>query len=289
MNSQANSVVLSLRSRPTTPLQDEAMEVRPDVGTRPDSDEVVPRVEMLCDYVDETLFTKRGAIIQFINGNCAGSPSTIGGMRLPVKDVRKVPAYLARNKDSIKVHAMKHLTKHFIDMQCSIGATDVLTADDYGMTFSLASVSQEGANLNPSKRNEGPLLYCCFSGLNQPIVLTHSDWGQNYPADVTHVINCYIHLLPSGQRRRKVIEKHLAVMTTVPIAKMNGGIAKKPRIPTTPNAYRIPKKAQQESYEVKRLKKELAELKLTKPFPPLPTSAPVMWPTTDGCPNLPDE
>ena len=50
--------------------------------------------EMRSDYVDPSFFSKKGVVIQFISNNCPGTTSMIGGIRLNLEDIRKVPAYL---------------------------------------------------------------------------------------------------------------------------------------------------------------------------------------------------
>ena len=150
---------------------------------------------------------KKGVIVQFINGNCAGSTSLIGGIHLAVMDIKRVPAYLSKTKHQLKIHVMRYLNAHFQSMQCCIGATESLCAEDYGKSFSVASVSLTEAALNPSKRNEGPLFFCLYSGLMEPVTTILSDWDTNTNFKVAYVVNCYIHLLPPSQRRMIVICK----------------------------------------------------------------------------------
>jgi hypothetical protein len=91
-------------------------------------------------------------------------------------DIKKVPAYQTKNRRQIKQHTVKALMKHFWEMQCSAGAAETLGLDDFGMTFTVATVTGHGALLNPGKRQEGPLLFCHFPALVDPVVLTHTDW-----------------------------------------------------------------------------------------------------------------
>ena len=163
--------------------------------------------EILCDHVHESLIKKSGIIIQFLNSNAAGATSMIGGVRLGLTDIRKVPSYVARNKNLLKQHAMRMLQRHFSDTQCAAGAGEPLTADDFGLTFSLASVSRSAAALNPARRNEGPLFYCLFSSLTEATSLEEVNWNDGRVSEVTHFINGYIHLLPQSQRRYRVIHK----------------------------------------------------------------------------------
>jgi hypothetical protein len=163
--------------------------------------------EVLCDHVHESMLKKTGIIVQFSNSNAAGATSMIGGVRLGLTDIRKAPSYVARNKQLLKQHAMRMLQRHFNDTQCAAGAGEPLTADDFGLTFSLASVSRSAAALNPSRRDEGPLFYCLFSGLTEATSLEEVNWNDGRVSEVTYFINGYIHLLPQSQRRYRVIHK----------------------------------------------------------------------------------
>ena len=306
MNSQAASVAPSARS--STPLLDEQMEAQ----AQPDSQAAAPEIpatvdEMKCEFIDDTFFSKKGVIVQFVNGNCAGSPPLIGGMRLAVTDIKKVPAYLSRNKLQLKMHAMRYLNAHFQAMQCSIGATESLCADDYGMSFSVASVSLNGAALNPSKRNEGPLFYCLYSGLVEPVTTVLSDWDTEVNFELAHVVNCYIHLLPPSQRRRVVVRKAAEdqpQMKPKPDDRtqpMVNGAKKSKMIPASRVSKYVPPHRQMNAMnerkltqELSELKKEVVQLKLeavpTPPLsnPPVPSTSGTQWPTVDLYPDMPD-
>jgi hypothetical protein len=163
--------------------------------------------EIICEYVHESLLKKNGIIIQFINTNAAGATTLIGGIRLALADIRKAPAYLSKHKGIVKSHGIRMLNKHFLETQCSAGAGESLTHDDYGISFSLASISSVGLNLNPVRRNEGPLFYCLFTGLHEPTCVQEVAWDEGKSAEVTYVINAYIHLLPTTLRRHRVLSK----------------------------------------------------------------------------------
>jgi hypothetical protein len=49
------------------------------------------RQEIECCSLDGSFFTQKGVILQFINNNCAGATSLIGGLRLALTDIRKDP------------------------------------------------------------------------------------------------------------------------------------------------------------------------------------------------------
>ena len=160
--------------------------------------------EYCCDYISADIYQHRGVLLQFINQNCADAATIIGGVRLPISDIRLIPAYLARNRQLVKQHAVRQLQRHLVETQSAAGATDLLCLDDYGMTYSLASVSKQARALNPLGKQEGPLLYCMFPRLNAPITLY---FNQDGSAEKAHVVNVYIHLYDVNRRRRAIIER----------------------------------------------------------------------------------
>ena len=306
MNSDTASVAPS-SSRPGTPLQDEKMEAQPDSTSAQYSPPTYE--EMRCEFVEDTFFSKEGPIVQFINGNCAGSTSLIGGMRLASMDIKMVPAYLSRNKLQLKKYAIRYLDAHFRSMQCCIGATESLTVDDYGMSLAIASLTHTGANLNPGKRREGPLFFCLFSGLVEPTMVTLSDWDLNTKCDAAYVINCYIHLLPPSQRRRMVIQKMDDEKNkpkpdekSKPKPDVEGrtpssyGKMRKTKLASALSTQKyVPHQRQypntkQLTQEISHLKSEVTQMKLAAvPNPPLPTTPAPRWPPINDCLEMPDE
>ena len=310
MDSSATSVVISTRSRPCTLTTDEKMEAQPDSTYVPQA--LINYEKTKCEFIDDTFFDKKGAVVQFINGNCAGSTSLIGGMRLSIQDIKKVPAYLSKNKTQLKKHAIRRLEDHFQSMQCCIGATEKLGVDDYGMSFSVASLTHTGQNLNPSKRHEGPLFFCLFTNLVEPTMLTHSDWDMNVESDAAYVINCYIHLLPPSQRRKAVIEKaeeEKKKIKPTPEGSTQQSVGKMKKVKTTPPItqryqphHRQDPMAKKLTREISALKSEVIRMKLitsTKPPlpstyaisnpPPLPLAYVPTWPPINDRLEMPDE
>ena len=112
--------------------------------------------ELSSEFYHHTIFTTSGTIFHFINSSCPGAASIIGALRCNLAEARKIPAYVQRNKNKLKIHAVNALENHFRNSQCAIGAGENLTMDDYGITFALASVTQAGAELNPSRGMRGP-------------------------------------------------------------------------------------------------------------------------------------
>ena len=277
------------------------------------------------EFCHETLTSAKGMIIQFINGSCPGATSMIGGIRTGLTDAKKIPAYLERNRGNIKTHAINALTRHLRDSQCSVGATESLMHDDYGLTFSLASVSQAGVELNPHRKREGPLFYCLFDTLVEPTILREAWCTTNQ--ETAYFVNAYIHLLPAPQRRNRVAAKHLEEASTTPVAPKSDDLEhKKPKM-SVPNgstsngsyasaiytssanrgayntSYAPPQSNYQrrDYYEVNKLKTDIstsegiiadlrARLAAQKvPCPPLPSSSITWPPKTANNPTLPDD
>ena len=115
--------------------------------------------ETLCEYIDESHWIKGGVLVQFINTNCAGSASMIGGIRLGITDIRMVPRYLSKWKSYLRLHGIKHLACQMIDTHGPTAAGETLYPEDYGISFTMGSLLDKGIKLNPCKRNEGPLFY----------------------------------------------------------------------------------------------------------------------------------
>ena len=298
-------------SRPQTPTQDEAMETKVYKPLQALNLEV--NDEHRSDLVDDSIFDKRGILIQFLNSNCTGSPHVFGGMRLAILDIQKVPAYLTKYRRLIKQHAVKALMKHFSEMQCGAGAAETLGLDDFGMTFTVATVTGHGALLNPGKRQEGPLFFCHFPALVDPVVLTHTDWGTNTEGEAVHVVNCYIMLPPPHARRHLLITKarqdaaaaQAQPINCVVLQSSNDTPAKKPRVSTSaplPYSRAAQSARRSEQYstrspeddlrlELEALRTQVKNLKgQALPNPPLPEAKkPITWPSKNQCPDLPDE
>ena len=100
--------------------------------------------DKVCEYVDKTHFSKKGCLVQFINTNCAGSSSIIGGVRLGITDVDTLPAYLSKWKQHMRLHGIKMLARHLIDTHCPTGVGETLFPEDYGISFTVASLSPKG-------------------------------------------------------------------------------------------------------------------------------------------------
>ena len=172
----------------------------------------IEQAELACPEIDESLYTNRGVIVNFFNPNTTGAVQNIGGVRLALDDIRKVPSYLHRNRRRFKQLAMKLLDAHLRHAVCPVGAGEVLTMDDYSLTFAVASLSDEAKLIWAGKRNEGPLYLCTGSNMTKPIL-----WGQTPDGrdDYAHMVHAYVALSPAAQRRTTIL-KRLAEDCTPP-------------------------------------------------------------------------
>lgn len=162
--------------------------------------------DVLCKYADMTVYHNKGVLLQFINMNATGATTLIGGTRIHVKDLRKLPSFLDRHTTIIRQHAVTQLHQHLLDTHCATGVTESLSFEDYSISYSVASLSEVGRRLIPMQRNEGPLLYCLCEHLVEPVPLfTNPDGTPN----VAYVVNVYIHILSAAQRRQVVYKRHV--------------------------------------------------------------------------------
>ena len=166
-----------------------------------------------------------------------------------------------------------------------------LTIDDYGMCFSVASLSARGTALNPSQRREAPLYFCHFPGLIEETHLVALPDGH---IDSAYVINCYIHILPANQRRSAIIKrfyddslKHQGARgenqgsptsTSGPPAKKANSQNRPKNQGTQTNNYPAEEgQSSPQETRVQRLERENRELKKNLAHPPLPQAKAPVW------------
>ena len=256
--------------------------------------------ELASEFFHPTVLTCQGTIFNFINSSCPGASSIIGALRCNLMEAEKLPIYIEKNKNRIKIHAVNALERHFRESQCAMGVGENLTIEDYGITFALASVTPQGAALNPFKRHEGPLHYCLFPNLCEATVMKVECWDNHAAAEVAYIINVYVHLLPVNQRRNRVLKK----LTEDNAANSNESRyqeRKKAKLSlpdTTNNQKSNMTYGQRKEAEAKLLKEENAALKeaVSKlerqhlPSPPLPPTRGLVWPPAQANdPEMPDD
>ena len=301
-----------------TPLQDEQM-----VKDVPLASLTLERAEYRCPLVDDSIHDKRGIIIQFINTGCPGTSPVIGGVRINLEDIRMVPLYLYQNKALIKQHGARILMEHWKNLNYGMGCIETLTIEDFGIVFTLATVSPSAVRLNPLQKAEGPLFYCHLPALLEPQAVVHSDWNTNTDGVAIHIINAYITLISPHQRRNVMLRRDreekataaavaAAANVTIPQARpiilpatgYTGTIPKKPKsssVPSTSGAQSrptpYPPRSQQRSlHDSVVIREEMSHLhnlinrvqSQIIPSPPLPTPRTPLWPRENQGPDLPD-
>jgi len=157
--------------------------------------------EFVCEFFDLEMVSRRGTILQYINTNCTGATCMVGGSRINVVDPRKIPLYLSKNVSFIRQHAVSALHTHFKYTHCATGALERLAPDDYSISFSWASLTDLGRQLNPYGRSDLPLAYSAYDNLIQPLWLSKED---SFP---TYVVNVFIQLQEASRRAPAVIMK----------------------------------------------------------------------------------
>ena len=157
--------------------------------------------DMFCEYLESEMMQRKGCILQYVNLNSIGATNMIGATRINVTDARRVPLYLWRNKTMIRQHAVAVLQQHLLDTQCSTGVMESLTVEDYSLSFSWASITEEGRLLNPFGRSELPLAFAAFDKLVQPRPITSDDRQGSL------VVNVFIMLQEPAKRRLAVIKR----------------------------------------------------------------------------------
>jgi hypothetical protein len=158
--------------------------------------------DFACEYLDAEVLTRNGVILQYVNMNSMGATNMVGASRITQQDPRKVPAYLSKYKSVIRQHAVGLLQGHFSDVQCSTGVNENLSHEDYSISFSWASISEEGRRLNPFGRNELPLAYAAFDNWVEPNHTYSTD-----PNSLVYVVNVWIMLQEPTKRKGAVLKR----------------------------------------------------------------------------------
>ena len=180
------------------------------------------------------------------------------------------------------------------------------------MSFTLASVSAQGARLNPLQRTEGPLFFCHLPAMVDPQVVIHSDWNTHTDGLAVHIIYAYITLLPPQQRRNALIKRdredravvaqktHPVILTPTGNTGATPKKQSRPNPPTSsgtntrPNPYPnrpLPETAalREEMCQlhdlINRVQRQIVP---TIPSPALPTPRTPLWPRQNQGPDLPD-
>ena len=161
---------------------------------------IKPR-EIVCDSLPIEMVTKKGIILQYLNSNPTGATTMIGVTRIGLKDPRRMPAYVERNLTIIRQHAVAALHRHFRMTLCSTGALESLTAEDYSISFSWASVSPLGRTLTHHGKPDLAMGYAVCEQFLAPL------WASRDDPEPVHVLNVFIQLQEAARRSTAVIRK----------------------------------------------------------------------------------
>ena len=101
----------------------------------------------------------------------------------------------------IRQHAVLTLQQHLLDTQCATGVMETLTVEDYSLSFSWASITEEGRILNPFGRSELPLAFAAFDKLVAPRPISRDDQQGSL------VVNVFIMLQEPAKRRGAVLKR----------------------------------------------------------------------------------
>ena len=157
--------------------------------------------EIVCDLLTKDMVTKKGIVIQFLNSNSVGATTMVGVTRISLNDPRRIPAYIMRNASIIRQHAVHALQTHFRMTLCSAGVLETLSPEDYSISFSWASLSEEGRLLTQHNKPDLGLGYGVCDEVLQPIMMSKCD---EYPV---YVLNCFVQLQDPSRRSTTVIRK----------------------------------------------------------------------------------
>ena len=249
---------------------------------------IKPR-EIVCDSLPIEMITKKGIILQYLNSNSAGATTMIGVTRIGLKDPRRMPAYVERNLSIIRQHAVTALHRHFKMTLCSTGALESLTAEDYSVSFSWASVSPVGRSLTLHGKPDLALGYAMCEQFVAPL------WASRDDPEPTYVLNVFIQLQEPNRRSstilRKVKEEEVNRSTPSPAKKYNNGngnvnynSAIRGKKQNEELAHLI---AQENKVVLEECLKRSAPASFDATYPALPASAGPSW-NTSGTTPLPD-
>lgn len=157
--------------------------------------------EMFCDFLESEMVQRPGMVMIFYNINSLGSSSVFGGARTNIVDPRRIPMFLHKYKNVIRSHAVNRLATHFKDTHVSAGVTETLTADDYSISFSFASLTEAGRELNAHGKNELPIDFATYFNWVAP-------QAPNPGQQPVYVVNVFVQLQDAGKRSGPVLKRH---------------------------------------------------------------------------------
>lgn len=268
-------------------------------------------------FCDESLYTKKGIIFNFLNNQCHGTSQYVRALRISLEDPTHLDRYLAANLQSLKTTAAFLVHDYFLLSRVNFGQSEDLTIDEYSPSFTFATLSEEGRSLLPNGEEEGPIWFSMFPNLLKKTKLRTLPDGS---PDEAYVINFRLHQVNPNIRIRTQLADDIAPIkgprkggqyTTIvdPSSKKSGNfIGPRTGATITPPPIKVSKPYNQarsrESQEAlaiaqeardrslnalhysQEAHREVASLKTEKNFPILPDLPAPKW--SDQVPTLPD-
>ena len=201
--SQSNYDDISMSNVTLVPREED--ETRQQYGTEANKSlPIASKEAWKSSFVHKSFFTYDGPVIWIHNTSCQFANTSIGGLRLPAMDLHKIPAYLEENGPTLKNAAIAQLQRHLLRNASPIGAGETIISDEYGMSYTVASLTDVARQLCHGQKFEAPLFACFTPSWVQQVPLSYL--GNNV-YDCAYVLHAYISLLPLASRRRELLRK----------------------------------------------------------------------------------
>ena len=114
----------------------------------------------------------------------------VGAFRIDLEDPMYLCRYIDDNIKLLKMKALVMVQEHFMMCRVNLGLKDPVTIDEYGASFTLSSISDEGREVLPNGENEAPLSFCFLPNLLKKTRLGTFPDGTH---DETYFVNFRLH------------------------------------------------------------------------------------------------
>ena len=251
--------------------------------------------------VHRSFVEEHGPVIWIYNTGCSYGSNSIGGLRLPEMPLHRIPKYLDEQYGSLKQHMVAQLQRHLVKNSSPLGMCEVLTAEDYGLTFTMGSLSPIAKNLCFNHRFEAPMFACLHPAWISKVAVAHVE-GNVF--EYAYVINAYISLLPAAGRRLEVLRKYNEVRKKEMEQESTGIPPHHGKTRRQDPRSQGPQRGHKRNYSTGAVnaRKEfdnvhakidqnnrmvVAAINNQQNFPPMPVVPIVNWPPEDNLPTLP--
>ena len=136
----------------------------------------------------------------------------VGAFRIDLEDPMYLCRYIDDNIKLLKMKALVMVQEHFMMRRVNLGLKDPVTIDEYGASFTLSSISDEGREVLPNGEKEAPLSFCFLPNLLKKTRLGTFPDGTH---DETYFVNFRLHQVhpslrihpPGETNKRKATER----------------------------------------------------------------------------------